>query len=116
LWSLSTGRVIDRPAFHRKPVIGLALSPDGERLYSADTGGEIHVWDLRTFLTIRLPGELSRPGAVDELRERLKAAALSAEEKKWLNFSIELARWRQRFDIELADMNAISVGEFDIEI
>jgi WD40 repeat protein len=116
LWSLSTGRVIDQLAGHRQPVTGLVLSPDGSALYSADSGGRVHAWDLRAFLTIRLPGEVARPGASAELQERLKDPDLSASEKKWLKFSAELARWRQRFDIELGEFETIQVGEFDIEL
>jgi hypothetical protein len=50
------------------------------------------------------------------LQDRLKGATLSHSEKKWLSFSAELARWRQRFDIELAEYETIQVGEFDIEL
>jgi hypothetical protein len=76
----------------------------------------LEVWDLRTFLTIRLPGEVARPGAVNALIDRLKTPNLAASEKKWLTFSAELARWRQRYDIEIADYRAIRIGEFDIEL
>ena len=41
---------------------------------------------------------------------------MTPAERKWLAFSIELTRFRQRFDIELADFHTIPVGEFDIEL
>ncbi len=116
LWSLSTGRMIEELSGHRQPVTGLVLSPKGDMLYSADSGGRVNVWDLRTFLTIRLSGEVSRPGTSAMLQERIKDPHLSASEKKWLDFSLHLARWRQRFDIELAEFATIQVGEFDIEL
>ncbi len=121
MWSLSTGRLLDTLPGHRQPISGLALSPEGDMLFSASSStagimSHLEVWDLRTFLTIRLPGEVARPGAVNALAERLKAPNLAVSEKKWLTFSAELARWRQRYDIEIADFNAIRVGEFDIEL
>jgi WD40 repeat protein len=116
LWSLSTGRVIDQLNGHRLPITGLVLSTDGSALYSADSGGRLYAWDLRAFLIIRLPGEVARPGASASLKDRLKEPHLSTSEKKWLNFSAELAHWRQRFDIELGEIQMIQVGEFDIEL
>ncbi len=121
LWSLSTGRLLDTLPGHRQPVTGLALSPEGDTLFSASSStagimSHMEVWDLRTFLTIRLPGEVARPGAVNTLQDRLKAPNMVSSEKKWLTFSTELARWRQRFDIEIAEFNAIRIGEFDIEL
>jgi len=121
MWSLSTGRLLDILPGHRQPISGLALSPEGDMLFSASSStagimSHLEVWDLRTFLTIRLPGEVARPGAVNALVERLKAPNLAGSEKKWLTFSAELARWRQRYDIEIADFNAIRIGEFDIEL
>lgn len=116
LWNLSTGRLIDTLAAHEQPITGLVFSPEGERLYSADSGGVLRVWDLQAFLAVRLPSESSRPGAVAEIEARLVGPSLSAAEKKWLGFSAALARWRQRFDIELSSLEPIAVGEFDIEI
>jgi WD40 repeat protein len=116
LWSLSTGQVIDHLTGHRQPITGLVFSPQGDILYSADSAGRINAWDLRTYLAIRLSGEASHPGASAALQERLKDPRLSPSERKWLDFSLQLARWRQRFDIELAEYASIQVGEFDIEL
>lgn len=115
LWNLSTGQVIEQLSGHRQPVTGLVLSPQGDFLYSADSGGRINAWDLRTFLTTRLSGKAAQPAAA-ALQERVKDIHLSASEKKWLDFSLHLALWRQRFDIELAETATIQVGEFDIEL
>ncbi|NLG99018.1 MAG: WD40 repeat domain-containing protein [Chloroflexi bacterium] len=116
LWNISTGRVIDRLHAHRQAVTGLALSPGGETLYSAGRDGTLQVWDLRTFLTLRLAGETARPGSAARLEEQLKNPNLSAVEKNWLAFAQTLARRRERFDIELAEIEVIQVGEFDIEL
>ena len=116
LWNLSTGRIIDQLHAHDRPITGLVLSPEGDRLYSADSAARLQVWDLQIFLAVRLAGELSRPGTSTEFEERLKKPDLSSAERKWLKFMLQLARWRQRFDIELDTFDTIQVGEFDIEL
>ena len=116
LWSLSTGREIAQLRTFSQPITGLVLTPDGNTLYSADNGGHLMAWDLRTFLAARLPGLAAQPGILSELQDRLKNAQLPPDEKKWLTFAVELARWRQRYDIELADIPPIQIGEFDIEL
>ena len=116
LWSLSTGKMIDQLAGHSRQITGLVLSLSGDALYSCDAGGQLQVWDLRTFLAVRLPAGTARPGTAAELQARLKQPNLPSAEKVWLSFAAALARWRQRFDIELSDASVIPVGEFDIEI
>lgn len=116
LWNISTGKVIDRLHAHRQAVTGLALSPGGETLYSAGRDGKLQVWDLRAFLTLRLAGETARPGSASGLEAQLKRPNLSTVEKNWLTFALALARRRERFDIELAEIEIIQVGEFDIEL
>jgi WD40 repeat protein len=120
LWSLSTGREIDRLTGHRHPVTGLVLSPQGDTLYSTDSGGHLNslkVWDLRTFLTIRLPGEVGRPGASEEIEAQIRQANnRSQAEETWLKFAAAMAGWRQRFDIEIGEFEPIHIGEFDIEL
>jgi WD40 repeat protein len=126
VWNLSTGRIIARhpvglstgpgEVTPQQPVTGLAISPSGDDLYSCDSAGRLLVWDLRTFLTARLAADASRPGAAVQLLSRLKTANLTPSERKWLAFSAELARYRQRFDIELAEFETIPIGEFDIEL
>jgi WD40 repeat protein len=116
LWSLSTGRAIDRLGGHSRPISGLALPPAGDALYSSDSGGKLLAWDLQTFLTIRLPGETARPGAAAALQERLKQPEMPPAERTWLAFAAALARSRQRYDIELGEIQSISAGEFDIEL
>jgi WD40 repeat protein len=119
VWNLSTGRIIARSpgqTTHPQPVTALASSPSGDDFYSCDSSGRLLAWDLRTFLTARLAADAGRPGAAAHLLDRLKTANLTTAERKWLAFSAELARYRQRFDIELAEFETIPVGEFDIEL
>lgn len=116
IWNLSTGKQLEKLTGHQAAITGLAISPQGDDLYSVDTTGRLFAWDLRTFLTVRLAGEIARPGSAAALQERLKNPNLTPSEKKWMMFTAELARWRQRFDIELGEFDTIQIGEFDIEL
>ena len=115
-WNITTGQTLERLTGHHHPVTGLAVSLDGEWLYSSDTSGALLIWNLSTFLTVRLASKISQPGSAATLQERSEANDLSSSEKKWLLFATELARWRQRFDIELSEIEFIPIGEFDIEL
>jgi WD40 repeat protein len=117
LWSLSTGQALERMTGHGHPVSGLALAPGGDRLYSAPVGeGPVYAWDLSTILSIRLPFDPQKPGMAVAVQEQAKASGGSAAERRWMTFAAELARWRQRFDIELVEFEPIRLGEFDIEL
>lgn len=117
LWSLSTGQALERMKGHAHPVSGLALAPGGDRLYSAPAGdAPVYAWDLSTILAIRLPFDPHKPGMAAAVQEQAKASGGSAAERRWMAFAAELARWRQRFDIELAEFEPIRLGEFDIEL
>jgi len=116
LWNISSGEAFDPLPGHQQAVNGLALTGDGQKLYTSDAMGKIFAWDLSSFLTIHLAGQASVPGSILDLQERLKDSHLLASEKSWLAFSLELARWRQRFEIELSEWEPIQIGEFDIEL
>jgi WD40 repeat protein len=116
LWNLSTGQVIETLTAHAKTITGLAVSPDGNRLYSSDSAGTLQAWDLQSFLEIRLAGAGAQPGALNSFEQRLQDTRLTPAEKRWTEYAAALARWRQRFDIELAGIENIAIGEFDIEI
>ncbi len=116
LWSLSTGQMLDELKGHKATITGMALSADGNWLYSCDLAGALFAWNLQTQLLVRTVNEITRPGSAARLQEMLKNMPSSATEKKWLSFCVELARWRQRFDILLNEIKVISIGEFDIEL
>lgn len=116
LWNISSGKTFDPLLKHQEAITGLALTQDGAMLYSSDTGGTLLAWDLRTFLSTRLASYISRPGTLISLQERLKHPQLTASERTWLTFCFEMARWGQRFEIELSNSAPIQTGEFDIEL
>lgn len=116
LWNISAGKVMHQLTGHRKAISGLAQPLDGSTLYSSDLSGSLFAWDLSTFLFTRLARRRSDPGLLTEILEKQRHPHLSAAEKTWLNFSAELARWNQRYEIELSDFEPVQVGEFDIEL
>jgi WD40 repeat protein len=117
-WSVSTGKeIFSNPLVgHQKLVNALALSPNGELLVSSSLDGTICLWNLDTFLISRLPVESARTDTADHIQEKLNRGAIKLNEKNWLTFSLELIRWRQRFDVEVEDFLPIQAGEFDIEL
>jgi U4/U6 small nuclear ribonucleoprotein PRP4 len=48
LWDMEKGRELLLQEGHSAEVLGLAIHPDGSLISTSDTGGVIHVWDLRT--------------------------------------------------------------------
>ena len=117
-WSVSTGKeILSNPLVgHQELVNALALSPDGEMLVSSSLDGTICLWNLDTFLISRLPVESARTDTADHIQEKLNRGAIKTNEKNWLTFSLELIRWRQRFDVVVEDFLPIQAGEFDIEL
>jgi WD40 repeat protein len=117
LWSITTGRQITRlkdPS--AQPLTALTSSPDGEWLVSSNAAGRLHLWNLATFLWSRRPNQPGSRLNITHINKRLSQPSLSPAERPWLLFLIELTKWSQRFDIELADTLTIPVGEFDIEL
>ncbi|MDR3577278.1 MAG: WD40 repeat domain-containing protein [Anaerolineaceae bacterium] len=117
-WSVSTGKeIFSSPLVgHQSLINALALSPDGEMLVNSSLDGTICLWNLDTFLISRLPVESARTDTADHIQEKLDRGAIKTNEKNWLTFSLELIRWRQRFDVEVEDLLPIQAGEFDIEL
>ncbi len=117
-WSVSTGKeILSNPLVgHQKLVNALALSPNGELLVSSSLDGTICLWNLDTFLISRLPVESARTDTAEHIQDKLNRGMLKTNEKNWLTFSLELIRWRQRFDVEVEDFLPIQAGEFDIEL
>lgn len=110
LWSISTGRVLGSYRDQPSPVASLLFAGGGNFLYSA-AGGVVAACDLSTFLALRQPVEYYGSHTPQPAHRPTPQA-----ETVWLAFAGELARWRQRYDIELADSIPVSLGDFDIEL
>ncbi len=101
---------------YTSPVKQLAFTRTGGRLVSADDLS-LHIWSVDD-----LDELLNTPPAQLEparLESQLTDSGLAPAQRQWLEFSLELARWQRRFDIELHEAGAgkpIPIGDFDIEI
>jgi WD40 repeat protein len=114
-WSLSTGQIAARFVHHAAAITGLAyLLEDGQMASSA--GAEVVTWDLDVLLWLRQPGETARADAGQLVESKLRTDGLSDETRAWLAFTLELLRFRARFDIQLAEPHVISIGEYDIQL
>jgi WD40 repeat protein len=117
-WSISTAKQLPPSPLtdHAARITGLAFAAGGEMLVSSSLDGTIRLWNLETFLLVRLPVESARPDTIRFIQQRLIYSDLSRAEQTWLRYTHELIRWRQRFDVELGDIEPIQIGEFDIQL
>jgi WD40 repeat protein len=117
-WSISTAKQLPPSPLteHSSRIAGLAFASNGEMLVSSSFDGQIRLWNLETFLLVRLPVEAARPDTIRFIQQRLIYSDLSRAEQTWLRYTHELIRWRQRFDVEIGDVEPIHVGEFDIQL
>lgn len=116
LYSISTGSKLYELTSHRRAIIGLAITPDGSTLISASTDGAVTLWNLSVFLQTRRPVETIKPDEMKKVQQALKNNSLLASEKSWLSFTLELLKWKQRFDVQIEGQQMISIGEFDIQL
>ncbi len=114
--NISTGRVLLERSLFQRAVIGLGITPAGDMLISASAEGTVKLWDLAGFLLARQPVEDMPLDRAALLQKQLDGKTLSPVERAWLTFTLELLRWKQRFDIQLETGQMISVGEFDIQL
>ena len=117
VWNVSTGKKVESISAHRNLVTGLAMSPDGQQLFTACGDSTVTIWDLQLFTWSLTPIGNNRSQTLAQVEQRLRQAAQKPIERNWLLLIAELIRWRQRFDVEIDDdRQVISVGEFDIEL
>lgn len=127
VWNLSTGKLLEKVSCHSNTITGVAISPKGDHIYCCDSTGKIFSLDIHNFLFMRSfpyhksaadsnEGVFLKQFSLEEINLRLSDARITAAERNWLRFTIELIRFRQRFDIGLDESIRISVGEFDIEL
>jgi hypothetical protein len=117
-WSISTAKQLPPSPLtdHKSRITGLVFAAGGDMLISSSIDGQIRLWNLETFLLVRLPVESARPDTIRFIQQRLIYSDLSRAEQTWLRYTHELIRWRQRFDVEIGDVEPIHIGEFDIQL
>lgn len=116
--STSTGEILAPSPLngHTQRISGLALIPGQDRLASSSADGTIAIWPLQTFVWTRTPIALTRPDLLQSAEKEMTHSYVSQQEIQWLRLIQEILKWRQRYDVEIGDVQPISVGEFDIEL
>lgn len=97
----------------------LTVSPDGAYMAIGDTDASLTLWDLRPLdipLLFSLPLARSTPGHLAAAGELAASPRVGERVKPALLYLQDVLKHRFRFDVELADVPAIKVGEFDIEL
>ncbi len=115
-WDSSTGVELIKIDHHHSPGTGLIFQEDRNLLISSSQNGELSLWDLETFILLRQPVGDSSPGKITLIENYLKQNESIPENKKWLEFVLNLYRWSSRFDVEIAEPVVLSLGEFDIQL
>lgn len=116
VWRVPDGALLATLPGHRGGVSAVAVNSDGTLLASASDDNTLHLWSSP------LPSLAAIPvGAIDTtqqawLSEQLQSAQASPEERRWLEFTAALIRWRDRYEITFADTPARSPDETDIEL
>ena len=88
----------------------------GDRLLVSDAAGILHLYSLDPLLLAVQPVELHPPAMLSVLESSLQKKPSNPAYRAWLAFTVELLRWRQRFDVELGAHPLIEAGEFDIQL
>ena len=97
----------------------LRVSPGGDFMALGDSDSTMSFWDLRLMqvpMMFSVPFSRARPlhlAAVQALTETHK---LPEKVRRAVDFMACILRHRFRYDIEVAEIQSIRVGEFDIEI
>jgi hypothetical protein len=117
-FSTSTGNRLFSTANNgsHQRVVALSEAPGINRLVSSSTDGILSIWSTEIIDFIQNPIAGSRPDKIQVLQKSLATKKNSKTEQNWLEFTLELMKWHQRFEVELAEISMISAGEFDIEL
>jgi WD40 repeat protein len=97
----------------------LHLSPDGAFMSIGDSDASMSLWDLRVLHIPRLftqPFAHTSPDHLVTINELAANPNLKKPVQRALTFIQKVLQYRFRFDIEIAEVPKIKVGEFDIEI
>lgn len=114
LFKLPDGELLKTLEGYTAPVRHLVFTADGRQLISTDEVS-LQVWTLQDLAAIfNTPSSKLDPLALEAL---LHNPELTPAQHAWLEFSLALAHWQRRFDIEVSEPAPhIPVGDYDIEI
>ena len=114
---LPDGRAIKVFAKHTHDITSIALCPDGQMLVWADSNRTVHIWALNRIDAGGLRAHKIRARELSLIQERLQEKEAGEDERRYLNFLLELLRWQRRFDIEIGEIEREApYKDFDIEI
>ncbi len=97
----------------------LTVSPDGMTMAIGDSDASLTLWDLRSLDFPRLfdrPLARSAPGHLAVAAELCESSRIDAGVKPGLEYVRDILKHRFRYDVEIADVPTIKIGEFDIEL
>lgn len=118
LISSSTGKILssNKEKSHTHRITSLVHIPETNRLISGSADGTIIIWPLDTVHILRTSLSKMKTETIPMIQNRMAGTAITKNEHCWLQFILEMLKWRQRFDVELGEISTISAGEFDIEL
>jgi WD40 repeat protein len=97
----------------------LHLSPDSVFISTGDSDASMSLWDLRVLdvpMLFTRPFAKASPDSLITINELAANPKLESNVRQSLTFIQRVLQFRFRFDIEIDEVPAIKVGEFDIEI
>lgn len=78
--------------------------------------GEIHLYNLSSWLSALTETSKINPMRTDRLSNRLQSEGISSTEHVWLELILELVKWNQRYDIDLSTSGTLHWNNYDIEL
>lgn len=115
-FSLSNGEMYHQLPPTGSPINTLLITADSQTLICAHNNGEIRLFDLSIHLILQNPLGNASPAEINHIEAKKKQFSHSAI-SKWLTFTIELLRYRQRYEIMIDRRHpVVNIGEFDIQL
>lgn len=90
--------------------------PRGTHLAVVHAAGSISFWSSPFSILSRKSPLLFSENDREQIRRALLSTNLSEGELAWLRFISELSGSLDHYSVELSDVNAISINDFDIEL
>ncbi len=117
LWHLPQGRLLETQAGLTAAVHPIAFSPSGD-WFACANDSQIFLWALDNLGSLfKLPVTRLNGEMIDLAERVIKSPGVSDIERAWIEFTLSVAQWLRRYDIEVEEApHRIHLGEFDIEL